>query len=146
MDFMSYNKSLLNTKRIYKMDTKTMLFVVGRVVLGEGSQSFRFPGTGKIVDVYATCGKAGQGQTEIDVEKCDQIDFDGTPSWESIFTSKMLTIPNGKKSSTTENYTLNPLSSVVHLNDHFRLNVKEVGQGISDLNVEVVVELDVELN
>lgn len=146
MDYLSYNRAHLNTRRIKRLDDKVMVFIVPSIVqVGVVRTELRFPYKGKIIDAYATCGTTGTSRTVIDIEKCSQADYDKTPAWNSIFTNKLIIDANHKSNRTSSTpYAINPSYVVVNKDDHFRLNLLEVGNGVKDITVELVVELDIE--
>ena len=148
MDFFTVNKSTLNYRRVKRLDEKVVVFVLPNVTLGASEVEIRFPFKGRIVDVYASCSGKGTTKTTLDVEKCSQVEYDkvGTaPTWKSIFT-EMLTIDSHLKSSknSATTYVLDTTTSAVDVSDHFRVNIKGVGNGIKGLTVEVVIELSIE--
>lgn len=146
MDYVGYNRTHLNSRRIHKLDDKVMVFIVPSIVqVGVVRTELRFPYKGKIIDAYATCGTTGLSNTTIEIEKCSQADYDSTPSWESIFYSPLIIDSNKKSNRTSATpYVLKPTSIPVNVDDHFRLNMVGVGTGIKDITVELVVELEIE--
>lgn len=146
MDFLSYNRSHLNSRRIQRIDEKVMVFIVPSIVqVGVVRTELRFPYKGRIIDVYATCGTTGLNRTVIDIEKCSQADYDTTPKWESIFNSQLIIDSNQKSNRTSATpYNLKPTGIDVNVDDHYRLNMVEVGTGVKDITVEMVVELFIE--
>ncbi|MCY8015514.1 hypothetical protein [Bacillus haynesii] len=146
MDYFTHNRAHLNKRRIEKIDDKVMVFIIPSIVkVGEVHTELRFPYQGKVLDVYASCGTPGLKRTVIDIEKCTQSDYDTTPSWKSIFTDKLV-IEANKKSSRSSNvpYTLKPAFDKVSENEHFRVNINEAGEGVKDITVELVVQIDTE--
>lgn len=146
MDYQSYNRALLNNRRIERIDDKVMVFIVPSIVqVGVVRTELRFPYKGKILDVYTTCGTVGTSSTVIDIERCTQSDYDGTPTWRSIF-SNLVTIDGNKKSnkSSISPYGVNPTQINVEENDHFRINLVQVGSGVKDITVELVIGLEIE--
>lgn len=124
---------------------KVIVFVIpGGKSIKQGIQKveIRFPFPGVIVDAYASCRVPGVGRTVIQVEKISQDDFDGLSSnpigWVNIF-SKNLILEPGEKSTrtTTEPFELaNPL---IVENDHFRINLIELAEGVEDFTIEITV-------
>lgn len=146
MDYLAYNRATLNNRRIKRLDEKAMVFVVPSIIqVGVVGIETRFPYAGRIVDVYATCGTVGIGDTKIDLERCSQEDYDSSPNptWESML-SNPITIDGNMKSNKTSSSPYSLLHESVNLNDHFRINLLEVAAGIKDITVEVVVELYIE--
>ena len=132
----------MNKRKIEeRLDYKTMVFIVPRFVQdGLIRTELRFPHEGRIVDVYATCGVTGSTDTHLDIEKCSDTDYNETPSWSSIFSSDLFVDANKKSSKTSTNpYSLS--SDVVNVDDHFRVNVVNAGEGVEDITVEVKIEI-----
>lgn len=146
MDYMGYNRAQLNSRRISKVSKKVMVFIIPSLVkAGPVQTEVRFPYRGKLVNSYASCGTSGTAPTTIDIEKCDQEAYDTTPRWESVFQNKITIDAKNKSNRTsTEPYSFKPSLETVNEDDHFRVNVIEAGEGVRDITVELVVELDVE--
>lgn len=146
MDYMGYNRAKLNSRRINKVSKKVMVFIIPSLVkAGPVQTEVRFPYRGKLINSYASCGTSGTTPTTIDIEKCDQEAYDTTPRWESVFHNKITIDANNKSNRTsTEPYSFKPFFETVNEDDHFRVNVVEAGEGVRDITVELVVELDVE--
>lgn len=145
-NYFSFNETVLNDRKLRRIDDKVMVFIVPSIVqLGVVQTEVRFPYSGKIIDAYATCGTVGGNNTVIDIEKCSQSDYDTNPVWTSIFTNK-LTIDGNKKSNRTSTspFAVNPNYKTVNPDDHFRLNMLEVGLGVKNITVELVVELNID--
>lgn len=123
-----------------------MVFIVPSIVqVGEVKTELRFPYEGKIVDAYATCGVTGLTRTVIQIEKCTEGDYNTTPIWNSIFSQDIVIDPNHKSNKTSATpYNVGATYTNVAPNDHFRLNITEVGTGVKDITVELVVEVYIE--
>lgn len=123
------------------MKQKVMIFVVpGRINVGPVNTELRFPFPGRIVNVYASCGVAGSTPTEIALEKCSQQSYDNNPTWTNVFSSNLVIDANEKSSNTSSlPYVLQ--DDVVNINDHFRINIINAGDGAQFLTVEVIVEI-----
>ncbi|MGG1263862.1 hypothetical protein [Brevibacillus laterosporus] len=118
---------------------KVMIFVVpSKIKLGIVRTEVRFPYRGKIVDVYASCGIIGSGDTVLSVEKCIQENYDNLPSWNSITD---VTIEANEKSTRTSTVPFKLSDEKVNEGDHFRINVTDVGDGIEDITVEIIVAI-----
>ncbi|MGG3801266.1 hypothetical protein [Metabacillus fastidiosus] len=146
MDYLAYNRSQLNTNRIRRIDDKVMVFIVPSIVqVGVVRTELRFPYKGKILNAYATCGTKGLNRTVIDIEKCSQGAYDTVPVWTSIFNNVLIIDSNHKSNRTsTKPYSMKPSAIQVNIDDHFRLNILEVGNGVKDITVELVIELLIE--
>ncbi|MCZ4246921.1 hypothetical protein BXO87_02115 [Bacillus sp. GZB] len=146
MDYMGYNREQLNSRRIRKVSRKVMVFIIPSLVkVGPVQTEVRFPYKGRLINSYASCGTSGTTPTTIDIEKCAQEAYDTTPRWESVFQNKISINANNKSNRTsTKPYSFKPSFETVYENDHFRVNVIEAGEGVRDITVELVVELDVE--
>lgn len=123
-----------------RAETKTMVFVINRVFLGVAKLEMRFPFDGQITEVYASCAKAGTGRTVFQIEKCSQADYDTAPNWVNIFSSDLV-IEDGEKSSKTSTTPYTVSIPQINKDDHFRINVTEVGDGIEGVTIEVMVTI-----
>ncbi|MEB9739350.1 hypothetical protein COK36_29700 [Bacillus cereus] len=146
MDFIAYNRAHLNNRRIRKLDDKVMVFVVPSIVqVGIVRTELRFPYEGELVDAYVTCGTMGESKTCIDIERCSQSSYDTTPIWHSILADELVIDGKSKSNRTSSTpYSFKPSQLAVNRDDHFRINIKEVGKGVKDITVELVVELALE--
>lgn len=146
MDYLSYNRALLNTRRIQRLYDKVMVFIVPSIVqVGVVRTELRFPYKGKLLNAYATCGTKGSERTVIDIERCSQLDYDTNPVWSSVFSNPLVIDANHKSNRTsTSPYSFKSNSTNVSKDDHFRLNMLAVGNGVRDITVELVVELYVD--
>lgn len=128
-----------NLAKKVPVQQKVMVFVIpSKVKLGVVKTETRFPYSGRIVNVYASCGTVGASKTEVQVERCSQADYDTTPNWVNIFSTNLAFDANTKSTSGSP-YVLE--DSSVNVNDHFRVNVVGLGAGIEDITLEVVVQL-----
>lgn len=130
-----------NLARKIPVQQKVMVFIVpSKVKLGVVKTEVRFPYKGKISNIYATCGSVGTTNTVIQVERCSQSDYDISPVWKSIFSTNLTLDANEKSTNTSEiAYVLDDDS--INPNDHFRLNVVGLGEGVEDITLEVVVDI-----
>lgn len=123
---------------------RIVIFVIpGILRQGPHKLEMRFPFSGIIQDVYASCGVVSSEQTVISVEKNTQaiIDSDDPDSgWQSIFSTN-LTIDGNKKTSNVSEapYVLSEVN--VNKDDHLRLNMISLGTGARDLTVEVRIKI-----
>lgn len=125
---------------------KVIVFVIpgGRAVkVGVQKVEVRFPFKGEVVEVYASNRVPGTTRTVIAVEKISQGDFDGTSSdpigWLDVFLSNLIINAGEKSSRTAPSFVIG--NSSVATNDHFRVRIDELGDGIEDITVEVVVRV-----
>jgi len=135
-------ESLLDTfNRIETNNQRIICFVLsGTVNQGLQSPEIRFPFSGTITGVYASCRNPGNSDTIIEVQKCSQQSIDSAleSEWESIF-SQNLIIESNNKSSNTSALKAVIATPDVNLNDHFRINILESGQ-LSDLTIEIEIK------
>ncbi|QNR70413.1 hypothetical protein IAQ67_29105 (plasmid) [Paenibacillus peoriae] len=118
---------------------KVLMFIIpSKVKQGVVKTETRFPYAGRIVSAYASCGTAGTTVTEIQVERCSQSDYDTIPNWNNIFADN-LKFAADAKSTTNSTYAM--ADDAVHPDDHFRVNVVGLGQGIEDIVLEVVIQI-----
>lgn len=118
--------------------TKTIVFVAPSMVrIGEQGIIIKFPYSGNIVGVSASCEIEGSDDSEIDILKISELDFKNKNSWSSIFNQKLF-IGYGERTD-DESYTLQ--SPLVNQGDFFKLNITRLGDGLSNLVVEVVVQI-----
>ncbi|WP_151734144.1 hypothetical protein [Paenibacillus tengchongensis] len=121
-----------------KAESKTMVFVLNRVFLGIAKMEMRFPYEGQITEVYVSAMKPGADRTVFQIEKCSQADYDRSPGWMNIFSSDLIIGPGAKSSNTSaEPYAV--AYPRIAMNDHFRINVAELGAGIEGVTIEVLV-------
>lgn len=119
-----------------------MVFVLpGFLSAGSSGIELRFPSKGKIIDIYASCSTVGSTDTIMSIERCRQADYDTNPYWVNILSSNFILQAHSKSTNSSASPIVVAQSNIEE-NDHFRLNVLRVGQGIAGVTVEVVVELD----
>lgn len=142
MDFQSYNRTVLNERRIRRVDEKVITFSFSSLSQEETiKKNFRFPYDGTIKDIYASCGTTGGDETVITIEKCTQSDYDVIPVWEAILSDPVTIKSNRHSSSTADStYSFKPGGEVVNANDHFRISPVKLG-GASEIVVEIKIEL-----
>lgn len=121
-----------------RAEVKTMVFVLNRVFLGVAKLEIRFPFDGKIQEVYASCAKSGNGKTVFQIEKCSQVNYDSTPSWKNIFQDNLV-IDKNEKSSNTAHPTYILAEDTIIKDDHFRIHIAELGEGIEGVTIEIKV-------
>ncbi|GAA0376626.1 hypothetical protein [Bacillus horti] len=143
MNFNSFNRTILNSIKINSLKARTMVFVLpGHLASSASGIELRFPEKGRIVDIYASCSTRGSTDTIMTIEKCNQIDYDTNPYWVNILSSNIILNAHSKSTNTSASLPI-AVQPNVEKNDHFRINVLSVGQGIAGVTVEVVVELDI---
>lgn len=123
-------------------DNKVIVFAMpGSMAAGIQPLEIRFPFSGSILEMYASCRMPGTEQTVIHVEKISQDDYDGTSAtpigW--VFVGEMVLEADDKSVHTPPT----PVMGVTEVdkNDHFRIVVAEAGVGIRDLTVEITIEI-----
>ena len=121
-----------------RAESKTMVFVLNRVFSGVAKLEIRFPYEGQITEVYGSAMKPGATRTVFKIEKCSQEDYDTTPVWTDIL-GKDLTLDPDEKSSNTAASPYAIAIPKIEKNDHFRINVAELGEGIEGVTIELVV-------
>ncbi|GBF32204.1 hypothetical protein DCCM_0395 [Desulfocucumis palustris] len=125
---------------------KVIVFVIPGKVITPGIQKIeiRFPFDGEIVDVYASCSVPGTERTVLQIQKISQNNYDdlsGEPGgWVSVLSTPLM-LDRGEKSTLTGNIPAVIGVSEVTLNDHFRVDIVELGPGISDITVEIAVKI-----
>lgn len=93
---------------------------------------------GDIISAYAVLGTAGSTATTVDILTCSQTNIDGTPTWTTIFTNKLLLDANERSTNTASTAaSLNVTSWTA--NDHFRLNVDTAGTSAANLTVTLKI-------
>lgn len=121
-----------------KAETRIIVLVLTGVVQGASKYEIRFPLDGQVTEVYASCITPGTTDTIIQVEKCSHADFISTPVWTSILGQDVV-FEAGNNSSDTSSLPHTVTVPKVDKNDHFRLNVLQVGSGIEGVTLEVVI-------
>jgi len=118
--------------------TKVITFVFASTVdVGIQEAEIKFPYQGEIVGVSASCSTEGNDITEIDIEKVNELDFINKNPWSNVLSRRLL-IPYGSKVDDQQAAIALPQ---VTKNDYFRVNVKQVGQGLSSLIVQIEVKI-----
>jgi hypothetical protein len=121
------------------VQTKVIVFVNTKPKIGVFPLEIRFPYKGKIIDLNATCGKVGAERTAIILEKCSKSDYITNPVWTVI--ANDIFIDSNERTTLTSNTPYAVLNSVVNEDDHFRLSFPEVGTGVANLSLEIIVEI-----
>jgi hypothetical protein len=122
-------------------NTKVIVFVFpGNSGSGVQKTCIKFPYDGEIVNVYASTRTVGTTDTELNIEKISQDDFDLDAAWSNIMFEN-LWIDGGDKSSNTATTVFELLDTTVAAGDHFRVNVINPGSGVSDLVIEIEIVL-----
>lgn len=121
-------------------ECKTIVMVLSKVRAGTSQFEIRFPYEGIITDVYASCAKEGVERSVFQVELCSQKNYILTPKWENIFTQDLI-IDAHEKSSLTSSEPHSMRITRVKKDDHFRVRVTEVGQGIEGVTIEIMIRL-----
>jgi hypothetical protein len=120
---------------------KVIVFVIpGIVRTGVQGVEIKFPFNGLIFDIYANNGTPGATDTIIGIQKCSEADYDSSPVWEDVLTNNII-LESGEKSSKTSSTSYIINTEEVNTNDHFRLNIDTLGDGLRDLTVEIKVKL-----
>ena len=96
--------------------------------------------SGDIISAYGVLATDGTTSTTIDILKCSQTNIDGTPSWSTIFTNKLLFDAN---ESSTNTASTAPSLSVTSwtANDHFRLNVDTAGTSAANATIKMKIRV-----
>ncbi|NGQ95327.1 hypothetical protein G3578_09185 [Brevibacillus sp. SYP-B805] len=145
-DFGSLDQRLDHIQQnLAEVSQKVIVYVIpSKVKPGVQKVEIRFPFKGTIAGVYASCRVPGSTPTELAVEKISQDDFDGlSPApfgWQNIFSHNLI-LDAGEKSTRTA--AAQPVIGIpdVQPNDHFRVNVLQLGTGLEDVTVEVVINV-----
>ncbi|MFF2889465.1 hypothetical protein [Paenibacillus sp. NPDC057967] len=123
-----------------RAESKTMVFVVSKVRAGKVKVGLRFPYKGVITAIHADCEVEGIDDTEISIEKCSHQEFTTTPSWTNILQTNLV-IDGGERSSDTSNSPHTVADTEVNEDDHYRLVIESVGEGIEGLTVQLVIRV-----
>ncbi|MWV43087.1 hypothetical protein GRF59_05540 [Paenibacillus sp. HJL G12] len=123
-----------------RIEMKTIVMVLPKVMVGASKFDIRFPHEGVITEVYASCAEPGTTRTIIQIEKCTQNDYDSIPLWSGIFGQKMIVDAN-EKSSNTSSAPYSLALTQVEKNDLFRVNIMEAGNGAAGITIEVMVRV-----
>lgn len=114
-------------------DVRLMGFVIQKeVVSGIQDAHYKFPFDGEILEMDATCAKAGASDTYVRVEKSTDMQI-----WNSI-TTNSLVISAGEFFDGKSHILFNPN---VNKGDIFRVNVEQVGDGMMNLTVNVKIKI-----
>lgn len=132
----------VNTTTYSASRTRPVVFVIPDIVKqGVYNVEIRFPFSGTITDVYATCGTVGTTPTTIGIENCSASSYEtDSPQWRDIFSTD-LTIDANKKSNLNSTIPFVLSNTNVSINDHFRINVISAGTGLKDLTIEMMVQV-----
>lgn len=121
------------------VQSKVIVFINSKPKTGVYPLEIRFPYQGKILDLNGTCGKTGAERTVITLERCSRADYVTNPVWAAVATG--ITIDGNERSTLTANNPITVTDAVVNEDDHFRVNFIEVGIGIENLSLEILVEI-----
>lgn len=113
---------------------KVIVFSVPSPKTGRFPLDIRFPYTGTLKEVYASCSSPGTEDTVFKVERCKQENFNTNPVWEEV--SESVTLAAGDRSVTSYGVT----SPEVNEGDHFSINFHHRG-GATGMVVELVIEI-----
>jgi hypothetical protein len=118
-------------------------FYAGAIATGDPAIYIRLDeagAAGDILSAYAILGTPGTSTSTIDILTCTQANIDGTPSWTTIFTNKLLFDANEKSTNTASTAaSLNVTQWAA--NDHFRINVDTAGTDAANLTVKLKVRV-----
>lgn len=131
-----------NLARKEPVQQKTMVYIIpSKVKQGVVALEVRFPWKGVVSNIYASCGKKGATQTEFAIEKCTAESLDSDePVWTNILTTNV-TLDADVKSTNSSAVPFVIGDNDVQVNDHFRVNVLTVGDGIEDITLELVIDI-----
>jgi hypothetical protein len=137
---LGYHNSKRNEKRIEKLKTKVVVFVIpDRIKLGTQRNEIRIPFEGIITNVYASCTTPGEARTVMRVEKIPlSVLEDGGTEWTPVADSIVL---NAGEKTNSEN-PINIIDSNVDTDDYLRIVVEDAGLATRDIIVEVMVKMD----
>ncbi|OBR67754.1 hypothetical protein A7K91_08445 [Paenibacillus oryzae] len=123
-----------------RAESKTMVFVLGKVKQGKVKMGLRFPYQGIVTAVHADCEAPGATETVIAIEKCSHQDFTSVPVWTNMLANSLV-IEGGQRSSDTSQTPSVISVANVQKNDHYRLSIDSAGDGIEGLTVQLVVKV-----
>lgn len=132
-----YHLAKTNKNKIEKLKQRAIVFIIPEGPL-EGPQNteIRFPWSGKITSVIASCVTTGTNDVILQVETVPLEQFE-EESW-SVAVENIV-IPAERKLNNSAFTITNPN---LNANDFVRIVVGKAGGGIRDLSIEVLVELN----
>lgn len=117
-------------------EEKIIVFSFQKPVLGAQKVEIKFPFQGYITEISASLAVSGNTNTTFQVQKCSQENYEDNLVWENV--GNELTILQNKK---IVDYTFSDSESIVTLNDYFRVDIKELGQNIEGLTLNIKIKL-----
>lgn len=117
-------------------DEKIIVFSFQKPVLGAQKVEIKFPFQGYLSEISASLAVPGATNTIIQVQKCSQVNYENNEVWENV--GEEMTVLQDKK---TANYQFENSGNIVALNDYFRVDIKELGQNIEGLTLNIKIKL-----
>jgi hypothetical protein len=122
-----------------RLNRRVIVIVVpGAVKLGVQDVEIRFPFSGVIAEVYASCKVAPTTDLTLQIEKIGQDDYDNDGTWQPVL-SQPIVIDADTKSSRTSSIPYVIGVSEVSMGDLFRVNVPVLGDGVRAVTIEITV-------
>lgn len=118
-----------------QLKEKVIIFVIQKPLLGAQKVEIMFPYNGAVSEISSTLAVSGLSNTRIQVQKCSSFNYENSPVWNDI--SEELVLLANKKSSNQQLGT--PVN--VSLNDYFRIDIKELGQDVEGLTLNIKIQL-----
>jgi hypothetical protein len=138
---LGYHNSKRNEKRIDKLKTKVVVFVIpDRIKVGAQRNEIRIPFEGIITNVYASCTTPGEADTIMRVEKIplSSLEDNLTEDWATVTESVILSA--GER--TNNENPINIIDSNIDTDNYLRIFVEQAGLTTRDIIVEVMVKMD----
>lgn len=117
-------------------EEKIIVFSFQKPVLGAQKVEIKFPFEGHVAEISASLAVPGSTDTVIQIQKCSQSNYENNVVWENV--GNEVTILQNKKMVDS---IFNDSESLVTLNDHFRVDIKELGQNIEGLTINIKIKL-----
>jgi hypothetical protein len=138
---LGYHNSKRNEKRIDKLKTKVVVFVIpDRIKVGAQRNEIRIPFEGIVKNVYASCTTPGEADTIMRVEKIplSSLEDNKSEDWTTVTESVILSA--GERTN-SEN-PINIVNSDINTDDYLRIVVDQAGLTTRDIIVEVMIKMD----
>lgn len=138
---LGYHNSKRNEKRIEKLKTKVVVFVLpDRIKIGTQRNEIRFPFEGILTGISASCTTPGEANTVMRVEKITKESIDANQSTDWVTIANSIIINAGER--TNSQNPVNILDTNIDADDYLRVVVDNTGLVTRDIVVEVLVKMD----
>lgn len=119
------------------VEDKVIMFYIKKPSVGVQKMEFMFPYDGVVSSVTSSLVTSGKTETVIQVQKCSQDNYENNVVWENV--GDEFVIPDNKKMTAVD--FQNEENNVVLPNDHFRLDIKQLGEQIEGLTINIKIKL-----